>query len=237
MAVILEGEIPPGLIRGGASCFARPATYDNECGMAPLRETVSEDARFLEANMRSILCLGVLIATGCAVPQPESPRLGLEVSPTREAVSLDSQQRGSTKINWRQKKYARGAREILSHTSTDSDGDGTFDLHCYAIYPTAAKRGRVALVVWVENGRISRLHNGPALAGLDFLVDDLTGDGVPDYVCIMGHGNGKIIEAFTLIDGIMEPVPDDVLAKINSKGFYYDEAIPKLIRKKTEQGN
>jgi hypothetical protein len=202
--------------------------------MAPLRETVSEDARFLEANMRSILCLGVLIATGCAVPTPELPRLGLEVSSTREAVSLDSQQRGSTKINWKQKRYSRAGREILSHTSSDSDGDGTFDLHCYGIYPTAAKRGRGALVVWVENRRISRLHNGPALAGLDFAVDDLTGDGVPDYVCIMDPGDGKIIEAFTLIDGIMEPIPDDVLSKINSEGFHYDEEIPKLMRKKAE---
>ena len=190
--------------------------------------------------MRTIIRFTAIICTVAFIhihASDSSVHTGLEVSPIQEKITEQSKQEGRTQIDWKQQKYYRDRIEILTHTWTDPEGTGKFNVHLFGITPVNLKTGRIALAIWFKNGKIISILSGPALDGLQFELADLTKDGQPDFLRITKRDGGKTIEAFTIINGIIEPVPDDVLVRFAEKEFFYDIEIPKLIRQRIEQGD
>jgi len=94
-----------------------------------------------------------------------------------------------------------------------------------------------ALGIRFTNGRISSLFKCPALKGYDFAIDDFTRDGIPDFVQItqLKEGKRKVVEAYSITKGLVEPIPDWLFSK-EKEEFYYDEEIIAYLKTKLELG-
>jgi len=128
----------------------------------------------------------------------------------------------------RQVWYRDGVR-ILSQQVMDEEA-GT---RMSTIHPEGKKEWSV--VVFFTRGRISGLSTLRPLQGHRISIDDFTRDGIPDFIQVIRGDEGKVehIEAFSIVDGVLEPIPES-LYEGRSDEFYYDEEIVAYLKTKLE---
>lgn len=112
-------------------------------------------------------------------------------APTRELV-------GARLVKW-----SRGSVEVMTQSLPGEEHESL----CI-ITPKKLTEGRAALVIWFRGHQISSVASGPALEGCEFSIDDLERIGTPDVIQIIDAKSHALIEAYSIIDGIVEPLPD-----------------------------
>lgn len=119
---------------------------------------------------------------------------------------------------------------------TESPRDGHRSVQV-TITPIDIKHRRQALVLSISSGHISRIHGGPALQDCKFYISDRTADGTPDLIEIFDRSANNLIEAYTITNGIVEPVPSKMLESHRS-GFLLDDQkiVEYLKEKEAERG-
>jgi hypothetical protein len=100
--------------------------------------------------------------------------------------------------------WSRDRVEVMTQ-SADRDSNESLCM----ISPFDLPSGRAALLIWFKQGHISSISSGPALIGYSFSIDDLETTGVPDLIQIKEAKTDRVVEAFSIIDGIVEPLPDE----------------------------
>lgn len=103
------------------------------------------------------------------------------------------------------------------------------------ISPVDVNSGRAALVFSISSGRISRMSGGPALATCKFFISDRTADGSPDLLEIYDRKTGKLIEAYTIVNDVVEPIPSKMLEEFRSGFFPDDQNIVRYIKKRESE--
>ena len=124
--------------------------------------------------------------------------------------------------------WSRNGIEIMTYAPLQPSGSSL----C-VITPFKLRSGRAALVIWFTDKKISSITSGPALDGYPFSIDDLNQDGVPDLIQIKEKATSKVIEAYSIIDGVVEPLPDDQFKK-DREEFSPGDAIVDYLKKKTK---
>ena len=105
------------------------------------------------------------------------------------------------------------------------------------ITPINVELGRNALTLSFLSGRISRIEGGPALQTCSFRVSDETADGILDFIQITDIKSKKLIEAYIIINGVVEPIPSKILESHRAGAFFEDDSIVRFIKDKAgEQG-
>ncbi|PXA02864.1 hypothetical protein DDZ13_14940 [Coraliomargarita sinensis] len=128
--------------------------------------------------------------------------------------------------------FRDGVKVVSQNIPTDEN-----KLSLCIISPFEKEKGNAALALSFTDGRISSIFNGPALEGYGFCIDDFTRDGVPDIIQIVGenqeNGQRRLIEAYSIIGGIVEPIPDRLIMD-RSDEFYFDDDIIAYLKSKLE---
>ena len=127
--------------------------------------------------------------------------------------------------------FRDGVKVVSQNIPTEGNA-----LSLCTISPFEKEKGNVALALSFTGGRISSIFNGPALEGYGFSIDDFTRDGVPDIIQIVGenqeNGQRRLIEAYSIIGGIVEPIPDSFMDRTDE--FYFEEDISAYLKSKLE---
>jgi len=84
------------------------------------------------------------------------------------------------------------------------------------------------VVIYITKGRASAIST--TTPGFLIALDDFTKDGNPDFLQIKNADSKKVIEAFSIINGIVTPLPDDKFRKDRME-FYFDEDIIEYLNK------
>ena len=77
---------------------------------------------------------------------------------------------------------------------------------------------------------MSSVSGGPGLTGCSFAIDDFTRDGIPDTIQITNINHSKVIEAYSIAAGIVEPIPSHLFHKYRSEFYFDDEVVEHLKR-------
>lgn len=85
------------------------------------------------------------------------------------------------------------------------------------------------ITVWITAGRVAGISTHKP--GFLVSLDDFTKDGVPDLLQIKAPDSNRLIEAFTITKGVIEPLPEEKYQK-NREEFYFDEEIVEYLKKK-----
>lgn len=140
----------------------------------------------------------------------------------------------SDKPNFKTIVWLRDGVKIMSQTRTNSLG-----VSLCRICPFKPGAGD-ALTIWFQDGKIASAFSGPALNGYSFAIDDFTRDGVPDFIQIteqkVENHVRKLVAAYTIVNGVVEPLPDRLL-KSDHTEFYYDDEIVAYLKEKLNEAN
>lgn len=128
----------------------------------------------------------------------------------------------STKISW-----TKDGQKILTQTIPPESPEGLCTIS--VISPP-----KVDVILYMNSGRVV----GLATKNTEFLVslDDFTKDGNPDVLQLTDPKTKRVIEAFSIIHGIVEPIPDEKLNPSREE-FYYDEGIISYLKEKEKTPN
>ncbi|PXA03336.1 hypothetical protein DDZ13_13010 [Coraliomargarita sinensis] len=128
----------------------------------------------------------------------------------------------------RQVWYRDGVR-ILSQQTMDEEAGTSMS----TIYPEGEKAW--SIVLFFTRERISGLSTLRPLQENRISIDDFTRDGIPDLIQVIRGEEGKVehIEAFSIVDGILEPIPESFYEG-RTHEFYYDEEIVTYLKAKIE---
>jgi hypothetical protein len=80
------------------------------------------------------------------------------------------------------------------------------------------------------------MSGGPALATCKIFISDCTADGSPDLLEIYDRKTGKLIEAYTIVHDVVEPIPSKMLEEFRSGFFPDDQNIVRYIKKRFFRG-
>jgi hypothetical protein len=111
--------------------------------------------------------------------------------------------------------YTRYGEVILTeHLEQNFDINRDGDNHTRtSIVRTKTKEGKDTWILSIESKRnqLSGLSTGPEIKEFELYISDQNQDGEVDLITLMNREN-RIFEAFTFIQGSMEPIPDELLA-------------------------
>lgn len=85
------------------------------------------------------------------------------------------------------------------------------------------------LTLYLKDGKVSGVSTHKE--GFLLSLDDFTKDGVSDFLQIKDPGSGHVIEAFSIIDGFVAPLPRERM-KPDRTEFYFDEEIIDYLKQK-----
>jgi len=121
--------------------------------------------------------------------------------------------------------WFRNGVEILVQNDANKKG-----VSICMISPFKHQKRGVSLVVFFKNSRLSSVSGGPGLTGCSFAIDDFTRDGIPDTIQITNINHSKVIEAYSIAAGIVEPIPSHLFHKDRSEFYFDDEVVEHLKR-------
>lgn len=147
-----------------------------------------------------------------------------------EKITALAQQGGWKKIDWVKTVFSRNGVKCLDYIATDTDRDEVLDYHGYFFWPSGEKGGLAAHFV-LQDGVISSLTTNQ-IEGTRFCIEDFTEDGHPDFIQIISKADNKVIEAYTIIQNQVEPIPDEWFREGR---VAFDRDSKELIQDKTEQ--
>lgn len=160
--------------------------------------------------MRHILKLALVCIVSVAACAADLERL--------ESVSTGPAGQ-STKIEWK-----REGRTILTEHIPETSGTS---LCMFTIGESGTD-----LTIWIRNKRIVSLST--AIPGYLISLDDFTKSGEPDFLQIKDPSSGRLIEAFSIVDGLIEPLPKERFKK-DREEFYFDDDIVDYLKQKPNQ--
>jgi len=131
--------------------------------------------------------------------------------------------------------WLRNGVEILMQTPISDQGFSLCIIYPFGLFKEGNPKGGAGLIIGFTNNRISVAYDGPALKGYSFAIDDFTRDGIPDFIQIRERKTNKIIEAYSISKGIVEPLPDDLFPKDRSEIYYNPEIVDYLKSKIKEK--
>jgi len=175
----------------------------------------------------------VPLAFGCR--HAVSPRVNSEQNhhfPLNALVKMQREEvNPERKPGWMQTRWFRNGVEILRQT--DSNATGISACSIFPFGPCPEGPGS-ALAIYFLDGRMASVFSGPAMQGCGFSIDDFTKDGVPDLIQITSHGHEKVLEAYSVANGIVEPIPSSMFKPDRSE-FYFDAPLIRYLKRKIEQ--
>ena len=83
------------------------------------------------------------------------------------------------------------------------------------------------VILYIIKGRASSISTNST--GFLISLDDFTKDGNPDFLQIKDAETAKVIEAFSIINGNVQPLPDDRFKKDRTE-FYFDDEIVEYLK-------
>ena len=117
----------------------------------------------------------------------------------------------------------------MDQTPPGSDGQSL----CM-IKPFGEREGGLALAIWFKDKKITAMYSGPALDGHSFYIDDFTRTGAPDFIQFVDLKTNKVFEAFTIINGIVEPLPADQFKEDRSSFNFEDKKLVDFLKQKSK---
>ncbi len=189
---------------------------------------MSKQKMIMKRSTPSMLFLCIALSSGCNAtppPQPMQPytyHAASELTKTREQIN-------PSRSDLMRTIWSRDGVEILTQNDADENGRSICMIH-----PFRDQAKGTSLVIFFNKGRLSSVSGAPGLEGFSFAIDDFTRDGVPDFIQITDRNHTIVYEAYSIANGMVEPIPSRFFRE-DRNPFYYDDDIIAYLKQRLEQ--